>query len=158
MTAFNIVRFRVKPGMEDAFVESHRTLQPAFEGFLGGSLIRTGEQTFCLIGEWQGFPSIVAARPQTIELLDSMRNMLEDLGGGLGVTDTVSGDAVVKLAGPKPRKRVTARRTGKKAAGKTAKKTSKSAKKTAKAASAKRKPAAGKSARRATAGKARRQR
>ena len=110
MTAFNVVRFRVRPGMEDAFVESHRLLQPAFEGFLGGNLIRTGDRTFCLIGEWRGFPSIVAARPQMIALLDTMRDMLEDLGGELGVTDPVSGDAVVRLAGPKVRKR-TAKKT-----------------------------------------------
>jgi hypothetical protein len=156
MTAFNIVRFRVKPGMEDEFVESHRKLQPEFEGFLGGSLIQTGEQTFCLIGEWQSFPSIVAARPQMIALLDAYRDMLEDLGGELGITDPVSGVAVARLAAPKARKkaaRKSPRKTVKKSAGKGAKKTAKKAGKTAKkatkkagrtakkAAPAKRKPA-----------------
>jgi hypothetical protein len=33
-----------------------------------------------------------------IGLLDSLREHLEDLGGGLGVTDPVSGEMVVKLA------------------------------------------------------------
>jgi hypothetical protein len=135
MTAFNVVRFRVKPGMEDEFVESHRRLQPEFEGFLGGSLIKTGDQTFCLIGEWQSFPSIVAARPQMIAILDAYRDMLEDLGGDLGITDPVSGEAVARLAGPKARKKVgkkTAPKTAKKAAGKATKKTSKKGGKTAK--------------------------
>ena len=122
MTAFNVVRFRVKPGSEQRFVDLHRKLRPGFKGFLGGSLIKTGEQTFCMIGEWRNFQSIVAARPQMIALLDGMREMLEDLGGGLGVTDPVSGDAVLKLratkttttkrapaAGPK-KKRATAKR------------------------------------------------
>ena len=37
MTAFNIVRFRVQPGREDAFVDAHRRAQPAFKGFVGGA-------------------------------------------------------------------------------------------------------------------------
>jgi hypothetical protein len=144
MTAFNVVRFRVKPGMEEAFVESHRRLQPEFEGFLGGSLIKTGDQSFCLIGEWQSFPSIVAARPQMIAILDSYRDMLEELGADLGITDPVSGEAVARLAAPKARKKAVkkpAKKTVKKAAGKTAKQAAKkstTAKK--KSASAKRKP------------------
>jgi hypothetical protein len=43
--------------------------------------------------------SIVAARPEMIEVLDGFRQMLEDLGGGLGVTDPVSGEAVVEIGG-----------------------------------------------------------
>ncbi|MER8447136.1 hypothetical protein NKH52_28525 [Mesorhizobium sp. M1066] len=35
--------------------------------------------------------SLAAARPQIIGFLDTMRDMLEDLGGDLGVTDPVSG-------------------------------------------------------------------
>ena len=101
MTAFNVVRFRVKPGNEQRFIDEHRKLRPGFKGFLGGSLIKTGEQTFCMIGEWRNFQSIAAARPQMIALLDGMREMLEDLGGGLGVTDPVSGDAGVKLRATK---------------------------------------------------------
>ena len=156
MTAFNVVRFRVKPGMEDEFVESHRKLRPEFEGFLGGSLIQTGDQTFCLIGEWQSFPSIVAARPQMIALLDAYRDMLEDLGGDLGINDPVSGEAVARLAVPRARKKTaktgarktttkaagtTVKKTGKKAASKTAKKAGKQTGKTAKKATpAERKP------------------
>jgi len=105
MTAFNVVRFKVKPGNEQQFIDAHRSTRPAFKGFLGGSLIRTGDQTFCFVGEWRTFESIVNARPQMIALLDSFRDMLEDLGSGLGVTDPVSGKAVVKLAAPKPAKK-----------------------------------------------------
>ena len=103
MTAFNVVRFKVKPGNEAQFIEHHRMARPAFKGFLGGSLIKTGDQTFCFVGEWRNFDSIVNARPQMISMLDSMRDMLEDMGSGLGVTDPVSGSAVVKLASPKPK-------------------------------------------------------
>jgi hypothetical protein len=120
MTAFNVVRFRVKPGNEQQFVEAHRMVRPQFKGFLGGSLVRTGDQTFCMVGEWRNFQSIVNARPQMIALLDGLRDMLEDLGGGLGVTDPVSGDAVYKFGVAKAAKKrkASARAKSKRAAGK----------------------------------------
>ncbi len=99
------MRFKVKPGSEQQFVDAHRKLRPAFKGFLGGSLVKTGDQTFCLVGEWRTFQNIVTARPQMIAFLDGFRNMLEDLGSGLGVTDPVSGTAVAKLAAPKAAKK-----------------------------------------------------
>jgi Antibiotic biosynthesis monooxygenase len=105
MTAFNVVRFKVKPGSEQQFLEEHRKARPGFKGFLGASLIKTGDQTFCFVGEWRNFDSIVKARPQMISMLDGMRDLLEDLGGGLGVTDPISGQAVVKIAPPKPAKK-----------------------------------------------------
>lgn len=97
MTAFNVVRFRVKPGREDEFVERHKTVKPEFAGFVRGALVKTGERGFCFVGEWSAFSDIVGARPQMVELLDSMRDMLEDLGGDLGLTDPVSGEVVVEL-------------------------------------------------------------
>jgi len=118
MTAFNVVRFRVKPGSEAQFVEHHRKTRPAFRGFLGGSLVKTGDQTFCFVGEWRNFQSIVNARPQMIAMLDGVRGMLEDLGSGLGVTDPVSGASVVRMPGPKPAKKrpTKARRPARRAA------------------------------------------
>lgn len=97
MTALNIVRFRVKPGRAEHFVAAHSQAKPRFKGFRGGALVRTGEHTFCIVGEWTNFKSLAAARPQMIALLDSFRDDLEDLGDGLGVTDPVSGDVVLKL-------------------------------------------------------------
>lgn len=105
MTAFNVVRFRVKPGKEDQFIDYHRKAKPEFKGFLGGTVVKTGDRTFCFVAEWRTFQSIVNARPQMIAMLDDVRDMLEDLGGGLGLTDPVSGEAVLKLAPPKARKK-----------------------------------------------------
>jgi hypothetical protein len=97
MTAFNVVRFRVKPGREEDFVRAHRELQPNLAGFRRGALVKTGDRAFCMIGEWNAFSDIVNARPQMIALLDGLRGMLEDLGGDLGLTDPVSGEVVVEF-------------------------------------------------------------
>ena len=105
MTAFNVVRFRVKPGEEERFVDAHRTMRPGLKGFVAGALIKTGDRSFCMVGEWKNFQNIVDARPQMISLLDGMRDMLEDLGGGLGLTDPVSGEAVAKFGAPKTAKK-----------------------------------------------------
>lgn len=97
MTAYNVVRFRVKPGREAEFVAAHRHRPTDFSGFRRFCLVKTGERTYCAIGEWEDFQSLVAARPKMIALLDTFRDTLEDLGGGLGVTDPVSGEVVVDL-------------------------------------------------------------
>ena len=112
MTAFNIVRFRVKPGREEHFIAEHRKARPNFKGFRGGALVKTGEQTYCIIGEWANFKKLADARPQMIGMLDTLRDDLEDLGNGLGVTDPVSGDVVVKLAAAKtmPKKKAAKRK------------------------------------------------
>jgi hypothetical protein len=96
-TAFNLVRFRVKPGREEAFLEAHRQADPTFKGFRRGSLIKTGDRSYAFVGEWDSFDDIAAARPSMIALLDTFRAELEDLGGGLGVTDPVSGEVVIDL-------------------------------------------------------------
>src|SRR5688572_32518809 len=103
MTAYNIVRFRVKPGCEQQFIDTHKAANTSFKGFKGGALVKTGDRTFCFVGEWSSFQRIADARPNMIGLLDSMRNYLEDLGGGLGLTDPVSGDVVVPLRAPRPK-------------------------------------------------------
>ena len=97
MTAFNVVRFRVKPGREQEFVDKHRDARTAFAGFRRGSLVKTGDRSYCIIGEWDGMEQLAAARPSMIALLDSFRDTLEDQGGGLGVTDPVSGETILEL-------------------------------------------------------------
>jgi len=97
MKAFNVVRFRVKPGEEERFLDAHRQAKVDFAGYRGAAIIKTGERSYCLIGGWDDFDSLVAARPQMIAMLDTVRDTIEDLGGGLGVTDPVSGETVVEL-------------------------------------------------------------
>jgi hypothetical protein len=101
MTAMNIVHMRVKPGREADFLKAN-------QDFVGDKppgarrlwVVKTGERQYCIVGEWDSFEAIVAARPQMIASLDRQREMLEDLGGGRGVTEPWSGDVVVEVSGP----------------------------------------------------------
>lgn len=122
MTAYNIVRFRVKPGHEEKFLDAHRTARPNLKGFIEGAMIKTGDQTYCFVAKWTNFNRIADARPGMIAMLNSFRDCLDDLGNGQGVTDPVSGEAVVtlKLAPKKKAKKTVAKK--KSAAKKKAKK------------------------------------
>ena len=114
MTAYNVVRFRVKPGREQAFIDAHKSANTgAFKGWRGGALIKTGDRTFCIIGEWPSMARLAGARPQMIGMLDSIRDHLEDLGGGLGVTDPVSGEVVATLKATKPKAKKPAKKAKK---------------------------------------------
>lgn len=96
MTAFNVVRFKVKPGQEQKFIDAHKNAPP-IEGMREAAVINTGERSYCIIAKWDDMASLAAARPKMIGILDSFRHTLEDLGGGLGVTDPVSGTVVVEI-------------------------------------------------------------
>ncbi len=97
MAAFNTVRFRVKPGREQAFLDAHRDAARDWRGLRHANLIKTGENTFCIIAEWGDMSALADARSEMIATLDTFRDTLEDLGGGLGVTDPVSGPVVLEL-------------------------------------------------------------
>ena len=97
MTAFNVVRFRVKPGREQEFLDAHRSAHADWPGLRRVNMIKTGERSYCIIGEWADMADLAAARPNMIATLDSFRDTLEDLGRGLGITDPVSGLVVLEL-------------------------------------------------------------
>lgn len=129
MTAYNVVRFRVKPGRDQEFIDLHRKAKPDFKGWRNGALVKTGDQAYCFVGEWDGFNNIVDARPGMVGLLDSFRDMLEDLGNGLGVTDPISGETVLQLktraAAKSAKPKAKAKKKPKKAAAKAARKPAK---------------------------------
>ena len=97
MTAFNVVRFKIKPGMEDVFLDAHRKMDARWPGMRHANIIKTADSRYCVIGEWDSMEAMAAARPHMIATLDSFRHTLEDLGGDLGVTDPVSGSVVLPL-------------------------------------------------------------
>ena len=91
MTAFNAVRFNVKPGQNEAFLAAHQRVERNWPGMRRANIIQTGEQTFCIIGEWDSMDDLAAARPHMIATLDTFRDMLD------GDTDPVSGPVVLEL-------------------------------------------------------------
>src|SRR6476620_5936562 len=97
MTAFNVVRFRVKPGRDQEFLDAHRSVDANWPGLKKVNMIKTGDHTYCIIAEWADLADLAAARPNLIATLNSFRDTLEDLGGELGVTDPVSGPVVLEL-------------------------------------------------------------
>jgi hypothetical protein len=97
MTAINVVRFRVKPGMDQAFLDAHRNGKAAWPGLLRGFIAKVGERSYVLVGEWPDMKAIADGRARMIGTLDTFRHTLEDLGSGLGVTDAVSGETVLTL-------------------------------------------------------------
>ncbi len=97
MTAFNAVRFRVKPGRDQEFLDAHKKVEANWPGIKHANIIKTGDHTYCIVAEWTDMDALAKARPSMIATLDSFRDTLEDLGGGLGVTDPVAGPVVLVL-------------------------------------------------------------
>jgi hypothetical protein len=97
MTAYNMVRFHVKPGHEQEFLAVQRSVKRDFAGLRRGGLVKTGDCHYSFVGEWDDLKSIEAARPGMIANLDRVRDILEDFGDGLGVTDPESGELVLDV-------------------------------------------------------------
>ena len=97
MTAFNAVRFKIKPGQDADFLDAHKNVHQEWAGLKHANIIKTGEHTYCLIAEWSDVEAMTRARPSMIATLNSFRGTLEELGANLGVTDAVSGPVVMTL-------------------------------------------------------------
>jgi quinol monooxygenase YgiN len=97
MSAFNAVRFRVKPGHDQEFLDAHRKVAAKWPGLKRVNMIKAGEGSYCIIAEWTDMDALAKARPNMIATLDSFRHTLEDLGNGLGVSDPISGPVVLEL-------------------------------------------------------------
>lgn len=96
MTVMNVVHMRVKPGQEGEFVRLHRDFDfKSIPGSRAFRLVKSGERSFIVIGEWDSMASMADARPAMIANLDKLRPILEDLGGGRGVTEPWSGEVVL---------------------------------------------------------------
>jgi len=96
MTAFNTVRFQVKSGRNQDFLDAHERVDRDWPGLRHVNIVQTGEQSYCIIGEWDDMDALAAARPRMLATLDTFRDMLESQGDG-SVTDPVSGPVVLAL-------------------------------------------------------------
>jgi quinol monooxygenase YgiN len=98
MTVMNVVHMRVKPGMVDEFIRLHQDFDlKAMPGGRNVWLVKSGDRSFIVVGEWADMDAMVAARPAMIASLDKLRPILEDLGGGRGVTEPWSGEVSLHL-------------------------------------------------------------
>ena len=97
MHAFSIVRFRVKPGRKEEFIEAHQKAASGWPGLVHANLVQVGERGFCLVAEWQSEAALQKAGPKMIQTLDTFRDCLEVLSPKLGVTAPMSGPAVLKM-------------------------------------------------------------
>lgn len=97
MPAFNVVKFKIKPGRENDFLDAHRNGKAAWPGLSRATIIKTGELSYCLIGEWPDLDTLAQARSAMIQTLDSFRATLDDVADGKGVTDAVSGAEVLSI-------------------------------------------------------------
>lgn len=91
MTAFNTVRFKVKPGRNQEFLDAHQQVDREWPGLRHVNLIQTGEQDYCIIGEWDSMDALAAARPHMVATLDRFRDCLD------GPTDPVSGPVMMEI-------------------------------------------------------------
>jgi Antibiotic biosynthesis monooxygenase len=74
MTAFNAVRFKIKPGRAQEFLDAHRKIHAEWPGLRHVNMIKTGERSYCIIAEWSDMDSLMNARPDMIKTLDSFRD------------------------------------------------------------------------------------
>ena len=80
MTAINVVRFRVKPGMEQTFLDVHRNGKAAWPGMLRGFIAKVGERSYVLVAEWPNMAAIADNRSRMISTLDTSATRLRIWG------------------------------------------------------------------------------
>lgn len=98
MTAMNVVHMRVKAGKEDEYIRIHKEMDSrSMPGGRNFWLIRSGERSFIVVAEWDSMEALAAARPAMIGNLDRLRPILEDLGGGRGLTEPWSGEVALHM-------------------------------------------------------------
>ncbi|MGE6782845.1 antibiotic biosynthesis monooxygenase family protein [Ensifer adhaerens] len=98
MTAYNCVRFRVRPGQEERFEQLFRSALRDFEGLRKMALSKAADGSYFSIAEWESLEAIAAARPMMKANLDTFRDTLLELSQDLGGTDPISGEAIFEMA------------------------------------------------------------
>ena len=67
MTAFNAVRFRVRPGQDQKFIDAHKNI--SWPGLRHAYMIKTSDHTYRIIAEWPDMETLANARPNMIATL-----------------------------------------------------------------------------------------
>ena len=92
--ASNIVRFKVNQDHQEEFENLNENCD-RYEGEFLRTVVKTSQDTYCVIGIWDDEEAMVAARPEMISFLDTIRHLLTEISPGLGVTDPVSGEVIL---------------------------------------------------------------
>jgi len=95
----NVVRSKVKEDKKDELMKKFKEFFDNMKGtggLISMKLIQTGPNNTCTIGEWNDEQSIAKARDKMISGLDTVRPLLEEISPELGVTDPVSGPAIME--------------------------------------------------------------
>ena len=65
MTGFNAVRFKVKDGRDQEFLDAHSKVNRSWPGMRQANIIKTGEHTYCIIAEGDDRESLAKKRPHS---------------------------------------------------------------------------------------------
>ena len=79
--AVNAVRFRVKPGREQEFLDAHKKVERNWAGLQHVNIIKTGDRTYCIIAEWTDMDALAAALdggPTAGATLNLLQEALQD--------------------------------------------------------------------------------
>ena len=96
MSGYNIVRFTVKDGMDEKFLNANQNLHFEDEGFKNAHMIKTGDHNYCFIAEWNSASDSINAEDSMVAMLDSFRDTLEEQGDSKDVTDFIVGDEILE--------------------------------------------------------------
>ena len=91
--ACNIVRFKVSNENQTEF-EKLIENRDRYEGEFLSTVVKTSKDTYCAFGLWDDEEAMIAARPEMINFLDTIRHLLSEISPELGVTDPVSGEVI----------------------------------------------------------------
>ncbi len=84
MTAFNAVRFRVKAGRDQEFLDAHKKMGADWLGLRHVNIIKTAEHSYCIIAEWNDMNALAKARPNMIASLELIPGYARRLGRRAG--------------------------------------------------------------------------
>ena len=101
METCNVVRIRVKPEFEAEFLALNENPSHGVEqGLIHSFLVRTGERTYCFVGQWSSMTALAAGQSVIAAQWDKMRHMLDDLGEGAEPIEPLVGEIVAKRKFP----------------------------------------------------------
>ena len=90
----NCVRFVVKEDCIDDFIAGFDDSNFQTAGMLVSEMFQSGDREFVSFGVFESEEALVAARPEMIAFLDTIRDYLEEISPELGVTDPRSGNVL----------------------------------------------------------------